>query len=147
MVREERPINTILRPMKNKRLPKPQRARQLPLHWSWIDHRLVSEHHLRRCSAQAWTLYLFLLSVGNAQGLSYYATASIASRLGWSASLVVSARGELLRADLIAFEKPFYQVLELPSPHDRARPAPQGRTLDLGTALRKALEQINTDKP
>lgn len=131
--------------MKNKRLPQPQRARQLPLQWSWIDHRLVSDQHLQRCSSDAWTLYLFLLSVGDAQGLSYYATPSMAARLGWSASRVISARLELLRADLIAYQKPFYQVLELPSPESRSEP--RGRTLDLGTALRQALQQINSDKP
>ena len=40
--------------------------------FSWVDHRLVRERRLQRCPAEAWALYLFLLTVGAAQGLSYY---------------------------------------------------------------------------
>ena len=130
--------------MKNKPLPRPQRLRQLSLHWSWIDHRLVTDQHMSRCSSQAWTLYLFLLSVGDAQGISYYANATIASHLHWSASQVLTARQELIRTDLIAYQKPFYQVLELPSP--QARPKRTGGKVDFGQALRQALEQINGAK-
>jgi len=131
--------------MKKKRLLLPQRARQIPLHWSWIDHRLVADRHLQRCSSDAWTLYLLLLSVGDSHGLSYYSLASIAARLGWDEGRVMSARRELVRGDFVAYEKPFYQVLELPSPESPIRS--EGRRVDLGTVLREALNKIHTDQP
>ena len=60
---------------------RPERRRRVPKHFSWIDHRLVRERHIERCDPDACALYLFLLTVADAQGLSYYADASIARRL------------------------------------------------------------------
>ena len=61
----------------HKHLLVPSRVRQVPRQFSWIDQRLVRDHHIERCDAQALALYLFLLTVADAQGLSYYADASI----------------------------------------------------------------------
>jgi hypothetical protein len=44
---------------------------------SWVDQRLVNDKHVERCSAPAWGLYLLLVVVGDAQGLSYYSDATI----------------------------------------------------------------------
>ena len=99
--------------MKTKRLLVPDRARQLPAHWSWIDHRLVRDDHMSRCSQAGWTLYLFLVTVGDAQGLSFYSDPGVARRLGWSPQQLSQARRELLQADLVAYQKPLYQVLDL----------------------------------
>jgi hypothetical protein len=38
----------------------PNRVRKVPKSFSWIDHRLVSDRHIERCSHTAATLYLFL---------------------------------------------------------------------------------------
>ena len=57
--------------MVTKRLLRPERRRRLPAHFSWIDHRLVRERHLERCGPDAGALYLFLLTVADAEGLSY----------------------------------------------------------------------------
>src|ERR1700728_1214827 len=54
-----------------------QRLRQVPRSWSWIDHRLVRDRHISRCSSNALALYLFLVTVADGQGLSYYADATI----------------------------------------------------------------------
>jgi hypothetical protein len=54
-----------------------ERLRQVPPQFSWIDHRLVRDRHISRCSANALALYLFLVTVADGQGLSYYADASI----------------------------------------------------------------------
>ncbi len=61
----------------HKHLLVPSRVRQVPRQFSWIDQRLVRDHHIERCDPQALALYLFLLTVADAQGLSYYADASI----------------------------------------------------------------------
>ena len=128
--------------MKEKRLILPHRERQLPDKWSWIDHRLVREDYLSRGDAHAWTLYLFLLTVSDSQGLSYYSQSSIARRLSCSPGQVQAARRQLVQIDLIAYAKPFYQVLEFP--------AAESPTLDsvrmnqgasFGEILRRAIEQ------
>ncbi len=121
--------------MVTKRLLRPERRRRLPAHFSWIDHRLVREGHLARCGPEASALYLFLLTVADAEGLSFYADASIAQRLALDEPRLRTARTRLIDAELIAFEPPLYQVLELPQP-----PTPQPRA---DTASRpRALAEI-----
>jgi hypothetical protein len=55
-----------------KRVLNPNRVRHVPRQFSWIDQRLVRDGHTARCSAEALALYLFLVTVADAQGLSYY---------------------------------------------------------------------------
>ena len=67
--------------MVEKRLLCPHRRRRTPAQFSWLDHRLVRERRLERCPVEAWALYLFLVTVGDAQGLSYYSDASVTARV------------------------------------------------------------------
>lgn len=97
---EKRPIDTL-------------RIRQVPRQFSWVDHRLVRERYIEHLSHGAAALYLFLLTVADAQGLSYYSDATLMKRLGMDESTLAEARWNLLRVDLIAYRKPLYQVLEL----------------------------------
>jgi hypothetical protein len=53
----------------------------VPRQFSWIDHRLVRDGHITRCTANALALYLLLCTVADAQGLSYYSDAKAASLL------------------------------------------------------------------
>ena len=123
--------------MVTKRLLRPERRRRLPAHFSWIDHRLVREGHLARCGPDASALYLFLLTVADAEGLSYYADASIAKRLALDEPRLRNARSRLIDVDLIAFELPLYQVLELPRPpSSRPRPDTASRARSLAEILR-----------
>ena len=96
-----------------KRLLNPERVRKVPPQFSWIDHRLVREDYFVRCDHCAWTLYLFLSSVADAEGLSYYSDASLMRRLKLDPPALSSSRQQLIHAGLIAYEKPFYQVLSL----------------------------------
>ncbi|MCK7582024.1 MAG: hypothetical protein MZV65_44735 [Chromatiales bacterium] len=64
-----------------KRVLCPERLRSVPAQFSWVDHRLVRDRHIDRCDAQAGALYLFLVTVADAQGLSYYSDAVLARRL------------------------------------------------------------------
>jgi hypothetical protein len=96
-----------------KRVLCPQRVRNIPAQFSWVDHRLVRERHIDRCDAQAAALYLFLVTVADAQGLSYYSDAVLARRLSMSPARLSQARADLLRGALIAYQRPLYQVLAL----------------------------------
>jgi hypothetical protein len=103
-----------------KRLICPERVRKVPAQFSWIDHRLVRERHIERCDAHAAALYLFLVTVADAQRLSYYSDTSVARRLSMDPSRLVRARTDLIRLRLVAYEQPLYQVLALdaPAPED-----------------------------
>ena len=96
-------------------LPNPERLRQIPARFSWIDHRLVREHYFERCSTDALALYLFLLTVADPKGLSYYSQPSLMKRLKMDASRFAKGRSELIRERLIAYQYPLYQVLSLES--------------------------------
>ena len=117
-----------------KHLLNPERLRKVPPQFSWIDHRLVQENYFLRCDHPAWALYLFLASVADAQGLSYYSDASLMGRLKMEGLVLSASREQLVRAGLIAYEKPLYQVLNL-----EPAPAPRSGCLSVGELLRQAL--------
>ena len=117
-----------------KRLLNPERVRKVPLQFSWIDHRLVQENYFVRCDHPAWALYLFLTSVADAQGLSYYSDASLVRRLKMDPVALSASRQQLVGAGLIAYDKPFYQVLSL-DPIQALRSGP----MSVGDLLRRAL--------
>jgi hypothetical protein len=96
-----------------KRLLCPQRLRRIPRQFSWIDQRLVREHYIERCTRDALALYLLLVTVADAQGLSYYADRTLCRLLSLPAGALEPARAELIRAALIAYRAPLYQVLAL----------------------------------
>ena len=97
----------------------PQRMRRIPSQFSWVDHRLVRDRHIESCSHPALALYLFLVTVADQEGLSYYSDPSLMSRLGMDAQTLDSARQNLIRAGLVAYEDPLYQVLSLEPFHGR----------------------------
>lgn len=130
--------------MIHKHPPRPERLRQIPPSFSWLDHRLIRHQHLRRAEPQAWALYLFLVTVADARGLSYYSDASIARHLNLDAVAIAAARQHLIQADLLAYRKPLYQVLALPE-DTPAAPTPAeaprgGQARSVGDILRQALE-------
>ena len=91
----------------------PDRIRKVPKQFSWLDHRLVSEHYIDRCTHKAAALYLFLVTVSDANGMSYYADRTLSQRLGMDAAEVTRVRKELVDIGLIAYRKPLYQVLAI----------------------------------
>ena len=99
--------------MIQKQLIRPDRVRQVPPSFNWVDHRLVRDNHLNGCDCSSLALYLFLITVSDVQGLSYYSDAAICRRLKLDPLQLSSARRQLEQAGLIAFRKPLYQVLSL----------------------------------
>ena len=122
---------------------RPDRLRHTPTSFSWVDHRLVRHDYLRRAEPRAWALYLFLVTVGDVHGLSYYSDAAIGRHLNLDAAALAAARQQLIQADLIAYRKPLYQVLALPE-EDRSAAAPTaprlGQVSRISDILRRALE-------
>jgi|APSaa5957512622_1039677.scaffolds.fasta_scaffold161525_1 hypothetical protein len=90
------------------------RLRRIPERFSWVNQRFVTDAHMRRLSVSSLGLYLFLVTVGNHQGISWYGDERIREETGLSQPDLESARRELIDRDLLAFEVPFYQILSLP---------------------------------
>jgi len=87
--------------------------RRIPEQFSWIDHRLIQQHYIDKLSHQAAALYLFLVTVGDNRGLSYYSDKTLCKRLSMGTPALVEARSCLVRHQLIAYRDPLYQVLAL----------------------------------
>ena len=94
----------------------PDRLRTIPQQFSWIDQRLVRDRYLQHCDHGALALYLVLVTVSDAEGLSYYSEATLQRLLNMEAAQLHSARDQLIRAGLIVYDKPLYQVLSLELP-------------------------------
>lgn len=99
--------------IKNTPILYPERLRHVPRQFSWIDHRLVRDRHIQGPSPSALSLYLFLCTVSDARGMSYYSDGAAGALLRLEAGQIREARGELMQAGLIAYRRPFYQVLSL----------------------------------
>lgn len=129
--------------MTDKRPIKPGRIRQLPKQFSWVDGRLVRDRHLDKCSHAAAALYLFLITVSDAEGLSYYSDQSISQRLSMEGLDLARARMELVTHNLIAYQRPLYQVLDLaPPPAARIpRNKPEDTPQSAGQILRRMMER------
>jgi len=98
-----------------KQVLRPERIRTVPEQFSWVDQALVQHHLIDRCTSQSAALYLFLVTVADHQGLSYYGAATLASRLRLSEDEFIAARTQLIALELIAWQAPLYQVLALPT--------------------------------
>ena len=119
----------------------PQRQRRIPPQFSWVDHRLVRDGHVQGRSARALSLYLFLVTVADAEGLSWYSEAALCRHLSWNGADLQNARAELQQAGLIAYRDPLYQVLDL-SPVIVAGAASSrrgGEAVSVGEVLRQLL--------
>jgi hypothetical protein len=99
-----------------KRVLRPERLRRVPAQFSWVDQRLLRDGYLERCDAPSLALYLLLVTVADAQGLSYYGDATLRRLLSMEPVRLDRARCDLIGVGLIAYERPLYQVLALEPP-------------------------------
>lgn len=117
----------------------PHRVRKVPKQFSWVDHRLVRDRYIEHVSHQAAALYLFLVTVADAQGLSYYSDPSITRRLSMDDHCLEQARQELIGVDLIAYKRPVYQVLAIDG-HVPPKTPLSAHPLSLGKIFKQIME-------
>jgi hypothetical protein len=129
--------------MPHKRVLDVKRLRRIPAQFSWIDQRLVREHYIERCDAPALALYLFLVTVADVKGLSYYGDAALCRCLSLDERALRQARARLIGAGLIAYEAPLYQVLSL-----APLPAPRHcATESIGATLKRVQARLQDKAP
>lgn len=92
----------------------PEKVRKIPPSFSWIDRRIVTDNFLVFLSKDEIALYLFLVTVSNRLGVSFYGPARICRQIGLSREELDRATRVLEELALVAFRFPFYQVLALP---------------------------------
>ena len=97
------------------------KLRKVPQQFSWVDQRLVRDRYIDQLSPEACALYLFLVTVADAQGLSFYSEPSVCQRLSMTPAVLRQARQALITHALVAYQRPLYQVLDLDG--DARRPA------------------------
>ena len=97
------------------------KLRQSPQQFSWVDQRLVRERYIDQLSPEACALYLFLVTVADAQGLSFYSDRSLCQRLSMTPAELRQARQALITRALVAYQSPLYQVLALDRAAQEAR--------------------------
>jgi hypothetical protein len=100
----------------------PQRVRNVPRSFAWIDHRLRSEGFLPRLRPEDLGLYLFLVLAADQRGLSCWRLDRIEKALSsFDRHALWEARSRLAALDLIAY-RPWrngdpdgcYQILSVP---------------------------------
>jgi hypothetical protein len=100
--------------MMKKRVLNRSRIRTVHDSFAFIPHRFLTDGFMKRLGPGELLLYLFLILVSDAYGLSYYGDKAICRLLKIGASDLKQLRQILMDEDLIIYEAPLYQVLELP---------------------------------
>lgn len=90
------------------------RVRRLEGSFAWISHRFLRDGFWTSLSHHELVLYLFLVIVGDRQGLSYYGFDKICTLTGMDTDTYIDVRNDLINKDLIAFDGYLFQVLSLP---------------------------------
>ena len=127
-----------------KRVLCPERLRKVPPQFSWLDQRLVRQRYVQRCDHAALALYLVLVTVADAEGLSYYSDATLERMLRLDHAGLSAARSQLTQTGLVVYQKPLYQVLALeePVPVATLTQTPRsGQTRSLKEVLAQVLEK------
>lgn len=119
----------------------PDRIRKIPKQFSWIDGRLVRDGYLDKCTHPDASLYLFLITVSDARGLSYYSDNSVCKHVSMDSCLLSESRLRLIQLGLIAYKPPLYQVLDL-APFEKQIPRnnPGDSMQPFGQILKQIME-------
>lgn len=92
----------------------PQRVRKITGSFAFIEHRFIRNGFFTSLTHHELLLYVFLVLVGDRNGLSYYSYDKICTVLRMCVDDYILARDALIKKDLIAFDGHFFQVLSLP---------------------------------
>lgn len=91
----------------------PRRVRYPRGAYGWVDLKVVTSGILERVGSEAAFTYLFLCTVGNLQGVSFWSTLRMARTLGLALGAVEAAIQKLQGASLITTNGRVIQVLPL----------------------------------
>ena len=116
----------------------PERLRKITGSFAFIEHRFLRDGFWASLSHHELLLYIFLLLVGDRNGLSYYSFDKLCTLLQVSLDDYLVSRNALIHKDLIAFDGPLFQVLSRPShpvlqPHSLLQSTPQMAHADPAT--------------
>ncbi len=100
--------------MINKPILCPDRVRKIGGSFAFIEHRFLRDGFWASLDQHELLLYLFLVMVGDRNGISFYSYDKICTFLRAPVDEFVLARNSLIERDLIAFDGKFFQVLSLP---------------------------------
>ena len=100
--------------MVERRLLCPDRIRKINGSFAYIEHRFLRDGFWASLDHHELLLYLFLVIVGDRNGISFYSYDKICTLLRVSVDEHVLARDSLIEKDLIAFDGKSFQVLSLP---------------------------------
>jgi len=126
--------------MYKKRVINAARIRRITGSFGWIDHRFITEGLIRTMGPWEILLYLFLVSVADKDGLSFYGDKTISRLLKIDEAALCKSREGLILKSLIAYSGGIYQVLELPGGPIRRRAAVKD-TCKIGGILKELYNQ------
>lgn len=90
------------------------RIRTINGSFAWISHLFLRQGFWGSLTHHELLVYLFLVIVGDRQGISYYSFDKICSLVAITPDEYIVARDGLINKDLIAFDGRLFQVLSLP---------------------------------
>ena len=92
----------------------PHRVRKIAGSFAFIEHRFIRKGFFSSLSHQELLVYVFLVLVGDRNGISFYSYDRICTVLRICVDEYILARNGLIKKDLIAFDGQIFQVLSLP---------------------------------
>jgi len=92
----------------------PHRVRKISGSFAFIEHRFIRNGFFSSLSHPELLVYIFLVLVGDRNGISYYSYDRICTVLRICVDDYILARNGLIKKDLIAFDGQIFQVLLLP---------------------------------
>jgi hypothetical protein len=92
-----------------------RRIRRIKGGFSFIPHRFLNDRFFASLNHTELLLYFFLVLVSDRFGMSFYGDESIMRQVGLGVDELHQSRELLIEKDLIVFEPPFVQVLDLPN--------------------------------
>lgn len=100
--------------MLKKELIDTDRVRKIDGPFGWIPRKFITDGYIMMLTPDELALYLFLIGVGDRQGMSFYGDRRISELLSMGLGSLQDTRQKLQERSLIAYKEPLYQVLSLP---------------------------------
>ena len=130
-------------------VPCPDRIRQIPPNFAWIDRRLRDQQFLGALTLKELATYTFLVLAANKHGVSFYRSEHIAALFDYQLQPldIIQCRNALFDKGLISFQpfnghgsEGFYQVLPLPQSVPLLYPPQRGGDV---SSINEILDTLN----